>query len=85
MEVKKLLLVFSPTRIFCSFSGHKLHVSKKITNHIKEYKCDRCGEEMTDTAQGFLQKLTPRFRETNDFLAEIHERRRCRQVFSEAS
>lgn len=85
MEVKKSLLALSPARIICSFYGHRLHISKNITNHIKEYKCARCGEEMTDTAHGFLEKLTPRFRETNEFLAKIHERRNRREIFSEAS
>ena len=84
MENQKAPLSFSFGRLICSISAHKFRVSKKITEHIKEYKCTCCGEEMTDTANGFLAKLTPRFRETNAFLAKIHERR-TKRIFSEAS
>lgn len=38
---------------------------------------------MTDTAQGFMAKLTPKFRETNAFLANYYKRRCSRKVFPE--
>jgi DNA-directed RNA polymerase subunit RPC12/RpoP len=82
MKTNNLLLLFSPHKWICSFVGHRLQVSKNITDHIKEYKCERCGHEMTDTANGFLDNLTPKFRETNAFLAKIHERRCSRKVFN---
>lgn len=75
---------FSIAKIFCRFFGHKLLVSKNVTNHIHEYKCAKCGMEMTDTANGFLERLTPKFKETNDYLAQIHQRRRVRH-FANAS
>lgn len=80
---------FTPTKFpfaeaYCSFFGHKLKVSKNVTNHIHEYKCANCGVEMTDTASGFLARLTPRFKETNDYLAKIHARRKER-VYASAS
>lgn len=81
MRNKKSLL-FSPGALICAVFDHKFEVSQKITDHIKEYKCTRCGEEMTDTAQGFIAKLTPKFRETNAFLAKIHQRRCSRKVFN---
>jgi len=31
---------------------------------------------MTDTANGFLAQLTPKFKETNDYLANFYKRRR---------
>lgn len=71
-------------KAFCSFFGHKLKVSKTVTNHIHEYKCAHCGVEMTDTANGFLARLTPKFKETNDYLAKIHQRRR-RKNYATAS
>ncbi len=77
--------MLSPTKWICSFFGHRLIVSKDVTNHIKEYRCTRCDEELTDTAHGFLAKLTPKFKETNDFVAKIHRRRCSRKVFSKAS
>ncbi|PTX45202.1 hypothetical protein C8P64_1193 [Christiangramia gaetbulicola] len=32
--------------------------------------------EMTDTADGLLARLTPKFKETNAYLAKIHQRRK---------
>lgn len=77
----KLSLV---SKVFCNLFGHKLQVSKNVTNHIHEYKCARCSMEMTDTANGLLERLTPKFKETNEYLAEVHQRRRHRQ-FANAS
>ncbi len=85
MITKKPQIMFSIGRLFCYYFGHRLHISRKITNHIKEYSCSRCGQEMTDTANGFLADLTPRLQETNTFLAKIHERRRNRKVILKAS
>lgn len=72
--------LFNFNKMICRFMGHDLRVSKNITNHIREYRCCRCGEEMTDSANGLLEKLTPRFRETNAFLAKIHQRRCARKM-----
>jgi len=76
--------LFSFAKVHCSLFGHKLRVSKNITNHVHEYKCRKCGMEMTDTADGLLARLTPKFKETNEYLAKIHKRRR-RVYFSKAS
>ncbi|CAM4199745.1 DUF1660 domain-containing protein [Gillisia limnaea] len=35
---------------------------------------------MTDTADGFLTRLTPKFKETNDYIAKIYKKRRLRQT-----
>jgi protein-arginine kinase activator protein McsA len=71
---------FSFAKVFCNLFGHKLRVSKNITNHVHEYRCKNCGMEMTDTADGFLARLTPKFKETNAYLAKIHRKRK--EVFS---
>lgn len=84
MKAKKPPFSFSIAKIFCSLFGHKYRVSNAITNHIKEYKCESCGMEVTDTADGFLAKLTPKFKETNAFLARFHKKR-TRRILSEAS
>ncbi len=76
--------VNSFAKIFCNIFGHKLRISKNVTNHIHEYKCSKCGMEMTDTANGFLARLTPKFKETNNYLAQIHKRRQNR-IYAEAS
>ncbi len=67
---------FSLGKVYCSIFGHKLKVSKNITNHVHEYKCAKCGMEMTDTADGLLARLTPKFKETNAYLAKIHQKRK---------
>ncbi len=67
---------FSLSRLLCKLFGHKLMISKNVTNHIQEYKCVKCGMELTDTADGFLRRLTPKFKETNNYIAQIHKRRR---------
>lgn len=84
MKTKKAPLFFSIGRISCSVFGHSYRVSKPITDHIKEYRCRLCGEEVTNTADGTIAKLTAQFKETNEYLAEFYQKRtRCR--YSEAS
>lgn len=73
---KKSPRLFSFAEMYCSLFGHQLKVSKCVTDHIHEYQCAKCGMEMTDTANGFLAQLTPKFKETNDYLANFHKRRR---------
>lgn len=68
--------MFSFLKVYCSLFGHQLRVSKNITNHVHEYKCKKCGMEMTDTADGLLARLTPKFKETNAYLAKIHKKRK---------
>ena len=75
---------FSFARIYCSIFGHNLRISRFITDHVKEYKCCSCGKEMTDTAQGAIARLTPKFKETNSCLAKIHQRRK-NKTLSKAS
>ncbi|MDT0649377.1 hypothetical protein [Autumnicola edwardsiae] len=78
--------LFSFSKVFCNIFGHTLKVFKNVTEHIHEYKCAKCGMEMTDTANGFLACLTPKFKETNNYLAKIHQRRRNRKnLLAEAS
>lgn len=70
-------------KVLCKIFGHKLLVSKNVTDHVHEYQCARCGMEMTDTANGLLARLTPKFKETNNYLEKIHQRRK--QRFARAS
>ncbi|UJH89986.1 hypothetical protein LZ575_13615 [Antarcticibacterium sp. 1MA-6-2] len=72
--------ISSIAKLYCTFFGHNLTVSKNVTNHIHEYKCAHCGVEMTDTADGFLARLTPKFKETNDYISQIYVRRRQRRT-----
>lgn len=76
--------LFSFAEIYCKIFGHKLKVSKNVTDHIHEYKCDKCGLELTDTANGFLARLTPKFKETNEYIRKIHKKR-CRRVYAKTA
>jgi len=82
MKTGKAPFLFSVARLYCSVFSHRFHVSNFITEHIKEYQCHRCGEEITDTANGSLAKLTTQVKETNAYLAQFHQRRS--RKFSEA-
>lgn len=75
MKSRKAPFWFSVARVYCNLFGHRFKVSNFITDHIKEYRCSCCGEEITDTANGSLTKLTKQFRETNAYLAQFHARR----------
>jgi hypothetical protein len=85
MEKKPSSFLFSVGKLICCVMGHHLQVTHKITDHIYEYGCSRCGLEMTDTTQGTLARLTPRFRETNELVAKIYRRKCSRKVLSKAS
>lgn len=75
MKTRNAPFLFSAARIYCSIFGHRFQVSNFITEHIKEYKCTRCREEITDTANGSLAKLTSQIKETNAYLAKFHQKR----------
>lgn len=77
-------LLSSLSKVYCQLFGHKFKVSKNVTNHIHEYTCAKCGVEMTDTANGFLARLTPKFKETNDYLAKFHKKR-TQRIYTNAS
>ncbi|MEP5255897.1 MULTISPECIES: hypothetical protein [Winogradskyella] len=61
--------------IYCSLFGHRYQVSKKVTYHVKEYKCKHCKTEMTINGDGALTPLTPKFKEINKILHRIHKKR----------
>ncbi len=61
--------------IYCSFFGHQFVVSKRVTNHVKEYKCKNCNSQMTTDGRGKLTPLTPKYKEINSVLERIHIRR----------
>lgn len=65
--------------IYCSFFGHQYEVSKKITYHVKEYKCSHCNTQMTTNGKGGLSPLTPKFKEINSVLERIHQNRISRK------
>ena len=62
-------------KIFCNIFGHHYSVSKRVTSHIKEYKCVHCGKQVTTDVKGNLSILTPELREINDTLEFIHQKK----------
>ena len=62
-------------KIFCNIFGHHYSVSKKVTGHIKEYKCVHCGRQVTTDVDGNLSALTPELQEINATLERLYQRR----------
>ncbi|MRI01003.1 hypothetical protein GH721_10730 [Kriegella sp. EG-1] len=62
-------------KLFCSIFGHHYSVSKKVTLHIKEYKCVHCGREVTTDVSGNLSTLTPELQDINHTLESIYRKR----------
>lgn len=62
-------------KLFCSLFGHHYSVSKKVTLHIKEYKCVHCGREVTTDVSGNLSDLTPELQDINYTLESIYRKR----------
>ncbi|QWX83728.1 hypothetical protein H0I23_14925 [Cellulophaga sp. HaHaR_3_176] len=59
----------------CSIFGHHYSVSKKVTLHIKEYKCIHCEREVTTDANGKLSQLTPEMQEINAALEKLYQKK----------
>ena len=64
--------------IICNLFGHNFKVSKKVTYHVKEYKCSHCKKQLTTNSNGHLIDLTPKYKEINSILERIHNRRMLR-------
>ena len=62
-------------KVFCNIFGHHYSVSKKVTSHIKEYKCIHCGNEVTTDVSGHLSNLTPELQDINNTLESIYQKR----------
>jgi len=62
-------------KLFCSIFGHHYAISKKVTSHIKEYKCIHCQKEVTTDVSGNLSTLTPELQDINRTLEHIYQRR----------
>lgn len=68
------------TSFFCNLFGHHYAVSKKVTQHIKEYKCIHCHRQVTTDVSGNLSALTPEMREINKTLEDMYRKRKNRLV-----
>lgn len=59
----------------CNAFGHHYVVTKKVTNHINEYKCSHCGREVTDNTSGYLELLTYKRKELNKCLSNFFQKK----------
>jgi len=55
--------------------GHSYYVSRHVTKYVKEYKCKYCKKELTTDSSGKLVELTPKYKEINNVLENIHNKR----------
>ncbi|MCB0457848.1 MAG: hypothetical protein KDC91_08900 [Flavobacteriaceae bacterium] len=66
---------FSFSGIVCSTFGHNYLITRKVTEHIKEYRCSHCGKEVTNTFSGNLEALTSKNKQINTSLALFFEKK----------
>ncbi|MDN3722893.1 hypothetical protein QRD02_00740 [Aequorivita sp. SDUM287046] len=55
--------------LICTAFGHDYIVTRKITDHISEYKCACCGKEVSNSYSGKFELLTRKQREINECLS----------------
>jgi len=61
--------------LVCATIGHSYSVSRKITNHINEYKCSTCGREVTNNYTGKLEILTNKLKDVNSNVAAFFQKK----------
>ena len=66
---------FTLSSVVCITFGHDYIVTRKVTNHINEYKCSHCGREMTDNDSGYLEPLTQQLKNANTSLAVFFQKK----------
>ncbi|WP_179021311.1 hypothetical protein [Winogradskyella forsetii] len=67
-----------PTKLYCDLFGHNYQISKKVTNHVKEYTCKCCKKQLTTHTNGSLTELTEKRQEINSALERIYNNRTMR-------
>ncbi len=69
----------------CKVFGHDIEVTRQVTYHVREYKCKNCRKEFTTNSNGRLTELTPKFKEINEVLERVHNKRLLRVVNKQLS
>ncbi|WP_166960587.1 hypothetical protein [Yeosuana marina] len=62
--------------IQCKVFGHDYRITRNVTYHVKEYTCKNCKKQLTTNGNGSLIELSPKFKEINDVLERIHNKRK---------
>ncbi|MEP5255896.1 MULTISPECIES: hypothetical protein [Winogradskyella] len=68
----------TPTKIYCDLFGHNYEITKKVTNHVKEYTCTCCKKQLTTDSNGQLTALTPKHQDINLALERIYNHKLMR-------
>ncbi|HLV14851.1 MAG TPA: hypothetical protein VKY41_06705 [Xanthomarina sp.] len=76
--MKKTTTKRTPLKFYCDIFGHKYRESKKITSHVSEYTCSCCKKQLTTNSNGSLTELTPKYKEINNLLEDMYNRRMTR-------
>ncbi len=69
---------FSLSGVVCLTIGHDYTITRKVTNHINEYKCSHCGKEVAENDSGNLEVLTYQLRQANSCLATFFQKKERR-------
>lgn len=56
----------------CKVFSHHLHLTRHVTQYVKEYRCKNCKKQFTTDNNGQLIELTPKFKKINDILERTH-------------
>ncbi|MEP1488512.1 MAG: hypothetical protein ABJK28_08795 [Algibacter sp.] len=64
--------------MYCKLFGHDYKISRDVTSHVKEYSCSHCKKELTINSNGNLTVLTPEFKEINNVLEQIYNKKKLR-------
>jgi transposase-like protein len=66
--------------IACCVFGHNYKITRKVTDHINEYKCHNCEREFTDNLKGNLEVLTSKTKALNTTVSSFIRRRMRRTI-----
>lgn len=66
--------------LHCALYGHKLILTKHVTNHVKEYKCKNCSQQATTSSNGTIILLNEKRKEINQILERIYKIRQSKKA-----
>jgi hypothetical protein len=69
---------FTLSSVVCITFGHDYIITRKVTNHINEYRCSHCGREVADNDHGSLEPLTQKLKNANSTLAVFFQKKKRR-------
>lgn len=66
---------FTLSGLVCLTFGHDYIVTRKVTDHINEYRCSHCGREVSENGNGHLEEITNKVRQANTSLASFFQKK----------